>query len=98
MKLLTKVDSWLTKLGLAPVWSDEKPSLQQLKNLIERTATEGRKGLKPKYYTHPHGQYADFRDFDTDRMIEDLSGAFPTIPKDEVRRVVMHGIYQHYLR
>ena len=55
-------------------------------------AQAGHSRQKPKYYTQPHGQFADFKDFDTDRMIEDFSAAFPGIPKDEVRKVVMYGL------
>jgi catalase len=93
MNPLTVIKNWLTK-RLSPT----KPAIQQLEELVMRTAMAGHSKLKPKYYTRPHGQFADFEDFDTDRMIEDLSEEFPAIPKDEVRRVVMHGIYYYYLR
>jgi len=53
---------------------------------------------KSKYYTHSHGQYADFKDFDANRMIDDFSKEFPTIPKPEIQGVVMRAIYYHYLR
>jgi hypothetical protein len=98
MKPLATIESWFTKLGLAPSPPSEKLALQQLEELVQQTAVAGRCGRKPKYYTHPHGQYADFKDFDTERMILDFSVAFPSIPKEEIRRVVMHGIYHHYLR
>ena len=77
---------------------NDHPLIQQLEKLVKQAAIAGHDRQKPKYYNHPHRQYADFKDFDTDRMAEDYSAEFPTIPKDEVRRVVMHGIYYWCLR
>jgi len=71
---------------------------RQLEELVKQTAMAGHSKEKPKYYAHACRGYADFKDFDTERMIEDFAAAFPTIPKDEVRRVVMHGIYYWYMR
>jgi hypothetical protein len=76
MKALAAIKNWLIKLGLAPLQSEQKPALQQLEELVAWTAKTGHGEEKSKYYTHPHGQYADFKDFDTDRMIEDFSAAF----------------------
>ncbi len=72
--------------------------IQQLEQQIKQIAIAGHSKQKPKYYTRSHGQFADFKDFDTDRMIEDFSVEFPGISRDEIRRVVMHGIYYWYLR
>ena len=94
MNPLATFKCWLAKLGVVK----EKPALQQLEELVEQAAIAGRSGRRQKYYTRPHGKYADFKDFDTDRMIRDFSAAFPSIPEDEVRRVVMQGLYYHYLR
>ena len=72
--------------------------IRELEDLVKQTAIAGHSKQKPKYYTHAHGQYADFKDFDTDRMIEDFSAQFPDIPRHEVWRLVMHGVYYWYLR
>jgi hypothetical protein len=99
MSLLGKIESFMRKLGLAPVEANlNKPPRDQLEMIVRGIASAGLYEQKPKYYTRPHGQFADFKDFDTDRMIEDFSAEFPMLPKDEVRRVVMHGIYYYYLR
>jgi len=97
MNLLMSIDRWFAK-RLVPEKPDDRPPIQQLEELVMWTAQAGHSRQKPKYYTHAHGQYADFKDFDTDRMVDDFSAEFPTIPKEEIRRVVMHGIYYWYLR
>jgi hypothetical protein len=91
MNPLAALKSWLSKRKV-PL-----PPARQLEELVKRTAMAGHSKQKPKYYSHAGG-YADSKDFDTERMVEDLAAAFPTIPKDEVRRVVMHGIYYWYMR
>lgn len=52
---------------------------------------------KSKYFLDSDG-VARIQDFDTSRMIDDYSRAFPTIPKDEIKGLVMRAIYYHYLR
>ncbi len=75
-----------------------KPPKERLESIVRGVATAGLGRRKPKYYTGSHGQFANFKDFDTDKMVEDFSAEFPELSKDEVRGVVMQGIYQHYLR
>jgi hypothetical protein len=53
---------------------------------------------KSKYYLRSHEKFANFKDFDTNRMIEDFSKEFPTVPKKEIQGMVMQAIYWHYLR
>jgi hypothetical protein len=69
---------------------------QKLEDLVKWTASEALRGRKPKYY-NPDG-HSDSTVFEYDRMIEDCSATFPAIPKDEIRRVVMQGFYNHYFR
>ena len=97
MNPLMAIDRWFAK-RLVPEKPDDRPPIEQLEELIRWTAQAGHNRQKPKYYTQPPGQFADFKDFDTDRMIEDFAASFPSIPKDEVRKVVMYGIYHYFLR
>ena len=53
---------------------------------------------KSKYFIGNHGQFSDFKDFNTVLMVEDVSREFPTVPKEEIRGMINLAIYYHYLR
>jgi muconolactone delta-isomerase len=74
---------------------DDQSSIQQLEERVKQIAMAGKMS---KYYTRTHGQYADLKDFDTDRVIEDLASEFSTVPKEEVFNAVMKGIFYWYLK
>ena len=97
MNPLMAIDRWFVK-RLVPEKPDVRSPIQRLEELVKWTALAGHSQQKPKYYTQPHGRFADVKDFDTERMIDDFSASFPSIPMDEVRKVVMYGIYYYYLR
>jgi hypothetical protein len=88
-----KIKNFFRKIGLVP----ESPQAE-LEETVRRIATSGLRVRKSKYYTQRHGEFANVKDFDTDRRIEGFLAKFPTLSKDEVRGVVMQGILLWYLR
>ena len=52
---------------------------------------------KSKYFLHSDG-VARIQDFDTKRIVGDFSKEFPSVPVEEIKRLVGQAIYYHYLR
>lgn len=92
MNLIEKMESIFRELEL------KRSPQERLGLVVRRIAIAGHGRRKPKYYTQRHGRFASVRDFDTEQMIQDFSVKFSTLSKDEIRGVVMQGIYQYYLR
>jgi hypothetical protein len=52
---------------------------------------------KSKYFLHSDG-FARIQNFDTKRMVDDFSREFPSVPVEEIKRLVAQAIYNHFLR
>jgi hypothetical protein len=56
------------------------------------------KYAKSPYFTEPHGEYADMRDFEVPRLITDMSERYPKIPRIEIESFVPFCVLLYYLR
>ena len=68
--------------------------LRHLKNDLQE---EIGKFAKSGYFTEPHGEYADIRDYDVPRLITDMSERYPQIPKIEIESFVPFCVLVYYL-
>jgi hypothetical protein len=55
------------------------------------------KFAKSRYFTEPHGEYADIRDFDVPRLATDMSERYPQISKIEIESFVPFCVLVYYL-
>jgi hypothetical protein len=78
--------------------TDDQSQKHRLEKAVKQVAIAGNSKQKPKYYTGLHGQYADLKDFDTDRMVDDFSVEFPSFSREEVRAAVVTGIWYWYMK
>jgi len=68
--------------------------LRRLKNELQE---EIGKFAKSRYFTEPHEEYADIRDFDVPRLTTDMSERYPQIPKIEIESFVPFCVLVYYL-
>jgi hypothetical protein len=69
-----------------------------LRSIKDEVQQEIGKGAKSEYFTGYHGTYSDMSDFDHQRMVGDLSAAFPAITPQAIKQFVAFAIYIYYLR
>ena len=69
-----------------------------MRRLKDEVRAEVGKGPASKYYTRPHGGFADMRDFDRDRMAREMAAAFPDVPRQSVSQFIEYAVYLYYLR
>ena len=86
------------KLRAKKIGKYDEQRVNRLRRLNDAVKTEVRKGRKSKYYSKLAGEFADMKDFDTLRMIEDFAAAFPEVPKQSIHEFVEYVIYLHYIR
>lgn len=53
---------------------------------------------KSKYYTGSHGEFADMKNFDKDRMLKEYAAGYPNISKQVRTKFLEYAIYLYYLR
>ena len=69
-----------------------------LRRFKDEVQTEVSRGQKSKYYTHPHSEFSDMRDFDKEALAKEMAAAFPDIPEPSISQFIDFAIYLYYLR
>ncbi|MBI3552743.1 MAG: hypothetical protein HY077_09495 [Elusimicrobia bacterium] len=76
----------------------DSKKIELLRRLKDELQKEVSKGEKSSYFTHPHGKYADIRDFDVPRLTKGMIARHPHIAKGEVEKFTPFSIHLYYLR
>ncbi len=86
------------KLRAKKIGKYHQQRIDLLRRFKDNVQAEISKGRESKYYTNPHGEFADMKDFDRDWMSHELAAAFPTIHEQSISQFVEYAIYLYYLR
>ena len=81
--------------GLGPYQQARVDLLRRLKDEIQSKIHRGRES---RFFAGSHGKYAAPEDFDTERLIRDLSESYPDVPREEFKAFVPFAVYLYYLR
>ncbi len=86
------------KLRAKKIGKYHQQRIDLLRRFKDDVQAEISKGRESKYCTNPHGEFADMKDFDRDRMSRELAAAFPAIHEQSISQFVEYAIYLYYLR
>jgi hypothetical protein len=89
-----KIKGRLKRKKLGPFDAERIAPLRRLKDDLQE---EIGKFAKSRYFTEPHGEYADIRDFDVLRLTTDMSERYPQIPRIEIESFVPFCVLVYYL-
>ena len=90
-----KIKQRLRRKKLGPYDAERIEMLRRLKNELQQ---EIGKFEKSRFFTEFHGKYAEMRDFDIPRLLAEMIGRFPKIPKTEIETFVPFCVFLYYLR
>lgn len=69
--------------------------LRALKNQLQAELGRFEKSV---YWLGSHGRYADYSDFDLERLLHDLEKNYPQVARDEIQGLINFGVYLYYLK
>jgi hypothetical protein len=76
----------------------EQERIDLLRRFKDEVQTEISLWQKSKYYTRSHGEFADMKDYDRERMAKDFAAAYPSIPERSIAQFIDFAVYLYYLR
>jgi hypothetical protein len=86
------------KLRAKKLGKYEQERIDLLRRFKDEVQAEISQWQKSKYYTHSHGEFADMKDYDRERMAKDFAAAYHSIPERSIAQFIDFAVYLYYLR
>ena len=86
------------KLRAKKLGKYEQERIVLLRRFKDEVQMEISQWQKSKYYTRSHGEFADMKDYERERMAMDFAAAYPSIPERSIAQFIDFAIYLYYLR